>query len=332
MTSEFPVSRPAVSIIVPYYNKAPYLTRCLRSIARQTFRDFEVIVVDDGSTDGGIKAAGDFAEHGVQLIRQANAGPGAARNRGIAAAGGRYLAFLDADDEWLPDFLARGVQRLDAEPADVAAVASGYFLNDRSVPTRTLWERRGLRDGRFTATATTRADVLIRHLAYLSPCTTIIRSSVVAEYGGFFDQPWCRYGEDAFLFLAVLLNHSVWIDLEPATIIHAAASSLSARTQPRGVEPFLVEPDRIRDVCPDELQPLLSEVLVARAHKTACVLAYWGDVGTARSIVRRFPRGAASLGFWSAASHLIATPAGAAAGRILRMLRRSGGGGRTAAA
>src|SRR5262249_7159571 len=86
-----------VSIITPLYNKAPYIRRTLDSVAAQTFRDFELIVVDDGSTDGGERLVADYVDERVRLIRQPNAGPGAARNRGIAEARGELLAFLDAD-------------------------------------------------------------------------------------------------------------------------------------------------------------------------------------------------------------------------------------------
>lgn len=88
------------SVIIPTYNRLNYLTECLASVAAQRIAPHEVIVVDDGSTDGTAEAVQALA--GVTLIRQRNAGPGAARNRGAAAATGDYLAFLDSDDLWFP--------------------------------------------------------------------------------------------------------------------------------------------------------------------------------------------------------------------------------------
>jgi glycosyltransferase involved in cell wall biosynthesis len=91
-----------VSIIIPLYNKAPYVRRALESIAAQSLSDFEVIVIDDGSTDDGAAIVAGYSDARYRLIHQANAGPGAARNTGIAQSRGEFIAFLDADDEWLP--------------------------------------------------------------------------------------------------------------------------------------------------------------------------------------------------------------------------------------
>jgi CDP-glycerol glycerophosphotransferase len=91
---------PRVSVVVPVYNVAPYLEACLTSLARQTLADLEVVMVDDGSTDGSPAIAERFARQDArfQLVRQANAGLGAARNTGAAHASGEFLAFVDSDD------------------------------------------------------------------------------------------------------------------------------------------------------------------------------------------------------------------------------------------
>jgi glycosyltransferase involved in cell wall biosynthesis len=99
------MSLPVVSVVIPLFQKAPYVRRCLESVAVQTFRDYEVIVVDDGSSDGGGEFVHKLADPRFRLIRQDNAGHGAARNRGIAESQSEWVAFLDADDEWHPEFL-----------------------------------------------------------------------------------------------------------------------------------------------------------------------------------------------------------------------------------
>src|SRR4029077_13800601 len=109
-----------VSVIIPVFNKAACVTRALDSIANQTFEDFEVIVVDDGSTDDSAKRASAHKDSRIRVLSQANAGPGAARNRGTAESRGELLAFLDADDEWLPDYLATGVRTFDEQGHDLA--------------------------------------------------------------------------------------------------------------------------------------------------------------------------------------------------------------------
>src|SRR5437667_8237163 len=116
-----------VSVIVPLFNKAPYIERALSSVAAQTHRDFELIVVDDGSTDEGPRIVEAFTDLPIHLISQENAGPGAARNRGLELAQGELVAFLDADDEWLPNYLSESVRLLDEYGPGVAAITSGYF-------------------------------------------------------------------------------------------------------------------------------------------------------------------------------------------------------------
>ena len=88
------------------------MRRALESISAQTFEDFEVIVVDDGSTDNGAAIVADYPDSRFRLVSQANAGPGAARNAGVEQARGEFLAFLDADDEWFPNYLQESVSLL----------------------------------------------------------------------------------------------------------------------------------------------------------------------------------------------------------------------------
>lgn len=111
------------SVIVPLYNKAPYIVNTVKSILAQTFEDFEVIVVDDGSTDGGADLVGALHDDRIQLVRQTNAGVSVARNHGIRLARGSWIAFLDADDWHHPQYLATlvGVQKAYPEADTVAA-------------------------------------------------------------------------------------------------------------------------------------------------------------------------------------------------------------------
>src|SRR5271157_5460413 len=111
-----------VSVVIPLYNKAGYITRTLQSVAGQTFEDFETIIVDDGSTDGSGDLAAEFQDGRFRVVRQANAGPGAARNRGIEEARGELIALLDADDVWMPEYLASSLAMFDESGPEVAAV------------------------------------------------------------------------------------------------------------------------------------------------------------------------------------------------------------------
>jgi glycosyltransferase involved in cell wall biosynthesis len=110
---------PRVSVIVPAYNAAVYLPHAIDSVIAQAFADWEIVVVDDGSTDDTQSVVESYRPalaDKLQYIRQSNQGLPAARNTGIRAARGEFIALLDADDVWLPQRLGRGVQVLDSDP------------------------------------------------------------------------------------------------------------------------------------------------------------------------------------------------------------------------
>jgi glycosyltransferase involved in cell wall biosynthesis len=104
----------SISVVIGVYNAEPYLAEAVESVLMQDYRPLELIVVDDGSTDGSGEVAQRYAE--VQLIQQANAGNGSARNTGLQAATGEFLAFLDADDRFAPGKLSLQMRALDEDP------------------------------------------------------------------------------------------------------------------------------------------------------------------------------------------------------------------------
>ncbi len=114
-----------ITIVIPLYNKESSIATALDSVLAQTYPNFEVLVVDDGSTDGGATVVEGYTDARIRLIRQENAGVSAARNRGIEEAKGEYVAFLDADDEWMPEFLAE-IVALQQESPDCKAQATSY--------------------------------------------------------------------------------------------------------------------------------------------------------------------------------------------------------------
>lgn len=95
-----------ISVVIPLYNKEKQIAHTLQSVLNQTFQDFEIVIVDDGSTDGSVAEVKKFTDPRIRLIHQKNAGVAVARNSGIEAAKSDLIAFLDADDEWKPKYLA----------------------------------------------------------------------------------------------------------------------------------------------------------------------------------------------------------------------------------
>lgn len=118
-----PFRIPRVSVVIPLFDKAPYVQRALDSVFCQNLTEFEIIVIDDGSTDGAPQALATMTDPRLTIHRQANAGVSSARNRGITLARAPWVAFLDADDEWSPNFLESTVRIAEASPM-VSAVFS----------------------------------------------------------------------------------------------------------------------------------------------------------------------------------------------------------------
>jgi glycosyltransferase involved in cell wall biosynthesis len=141
-------SMPEISVIMPTYNRAEYLPNAIASVLRQTFQDFEIIVVDDGSAVAYVPGIVErFADRRIRHLRHpVNRGLSAARNTGIRAARGRYIALLDDDDEWLPEKLALQYELLTHSPPRVGIVYTGCIYLDRAtqrVYRRILPEKRG---------------------------------------------------------------------------------------------------------------------------------------------------------------------------------------------
>lgn len=106
-----------LSIVIPLYNKAHTIINTLNSVTRQTFKDFEVLIINDGSTDNGVKLIKEFInDKRIQIIEQKNQGVSVARNKGVEYSKNDYIAFLDADDEWLPDYLENMIQAIKIFP------------------------------------------------------------------------------------------------------------------------------------------------------------------------------------------------------------------------
>ena len=133
-------STPSVSIVIPAFNVAPYIAETLNSVFAQTFDDFEVIVVDDGSSDVEEleRALGPYLER-VRYVRQENLGAGAARNHGVQEARGEFIAFLDSDDLWLPEYLEEQVRFLRADGYDLA-YADALLFGDSPIAGKTYMQ------------------------------------------------------------------------------------------------------------------------------------------------------------------------------------------------
>ncbi len=124
---------PKVSVVVLTHNRRRLLRRAISSILNQTFQDFEIVLVDDASTDNTPEVVRSFGDARIKYIRhEVNKGEAGSRNTGVTSSSGDYIAFLDDDDEWLPEKLEQQVRLLDSSPSQVGAVYTGFLKIDRS--------------------------------------------------------------------------------------------------------------------------------------------------------------------------------------------------------
>lgn len=278
---------PRVSVIIPLYNKVRYVARALDSVYAQDFPDFEIIVVDDGSTDGSRDVAERYRSRGLKLVSQANAGPGAARNRGVALSSGELVAFLDADDEWFPFYLSESVRILDEYP-QAPAVSWAMRVSPGDWSTGDSWGKVGI-GGLFRLTPETHPRAVVTLLATLHPQATVMRRAIFDELGGFYEKNRCRYSEDAHLWLKLLLRYPHFLHKKDGSFRYVDAAELSGNYESvRPIEPFLTDPADILEACPAAMQEIVRVVLATRALKTAAVYGYWGQPAQARTLLRQF--------------------------------------------
>lgn len=183
-----------VSTIVAVYNGAATVDRALSSIFAQTFTDNEIIVVNDGSTDDTPSVLSRYGDR-IRVITQPNRGLSAARNAGVHASSGVYLAFLDDDDEWMPEKLARCVAVLEEDPVSVLAYTRGLKvdLQGRDV---------GSLDGRTEDFESPTLKQLLERPWNVVPSQFMVRRDVFERCGGFHEQ-FVTACEDRYFLLMV---------------------------------------------------------------------------------------------------------------------------------
>ena len=189
------------SVVIPLFNKAPYVRKALESVCGQTYRDFELIVVNDGSTDDSFNVAKEVLDASgldYQLIHQANAGVSTARNNGVAASHGDFICFLDADDWWEPTFLER-MDWLIKEYPDAGIYGVNYYIINRGKQRVAL---------HIPSTGYINYCDCYRKLQMpLTSISVAIPQDVFRSMGGF--RPHLKLGEDFDLWIRIALTKKV---------------------------------------------------------------------------------------------------------------------------
>ncbi|MFC1834664.1 glycosyltransferase family 2 protein [Thermodesulfobacteriota bacterium] len=242
---------PLVSVIIPTYNRAEQLDRAVKSVFNQTFKDFELIVVDDGSTDNSAETLNRY-DGLVRCIRQENRGVSSARNLGISDARGDILAFLDSDDEWLPEKLARQLELLrESNPFFICHTDEVWIRDGARIPQKKQHRKQG---GRFFPRAL--------RLCLISPSSVIITRCLLDRVG-WFDEDLIA-AEDYDLWLRITAFHHVDFVPKPLVIKHGGHPDQLSRTVPsidrfriKAIEKTLANPE----LNPDHREAAIMELM-----------------------------------------------------------------------
>lgn len=216
-----------VSVIIPTYNRAQKVTRAVASVLYQTFPDYELIVVDDGSRDGTAEALSPFPSRVLRLVHEENRGVSAARNTGILASRSPLIAFLDSDDYWLPEKLAAQAAFFRDHPEAVACQS------------REIWIRKGRRVNPRKKHLKPSGDIFIPslRLCLVSPSSVMMRRSLFDEVG-LFDEafPVC---EDYDLWLRITCKHPIHLLDRDLVIKEGGAPDQLSKSMP-GMDRFRI--------------------------------------------------------------------------------------------
>jgi glycosyltransferase involved in cell wall biosynthesis len=259
------------------------------SIFVQTFQDFEIIVVDDGSTDNGPEIVNQYKDPRVRIIHQSNAGPGAARNTGVMNSSSPYVAFLDADDEWLPNFLESSIGNLRANPDCVLSVANHYRGSRKILATTVPPFNVGIVPGPWRLPQEIEMKEMWGAFFYIQTPIVVSMRDVILEFGGFYEHR-CNYMEDQYLWLQVLLKYKIFRDVAPLYWYHTENSELASnRKLSIPLLPFLADPDLIRKNCPAEYRATLERFLSYVAALNFPIMIWQNNLDAAKYLQKQYP-------------------------------------------
>ena len=276
-----------LDVVIPLYNKERFIYRAVASVLGQTVEDLRVTVIDDGSTDGGRAILEQIGDPRLRVVGQANAGPGRARNHGLALASAPYVAFLDADDHWRPNLVEAGLGALE-QHSESAAYLANWRRDPQGIEAAAAAAPFAARPSPFRLDAVTPPSILKRIVDALHSSAIVVRRDVASALGGFFDGAHCTYGEDAFLWLRLLLAHSIYADPGPVrSVMDERGSTLGARRKGAyPVPPLVSHAKQIINDCPASHRRMVRRYLRWYSLWVAARLARQGEPTRARLVAR----------------------------------------------
>jgi glycosyltransferase involved in cell wall biosynthesis len=288
---------PLVSVIVPTYNSAKYIEEALNSIFNQTFRDFEIIVVDDGSTDNTRQILEKYAQQ-IKYVCQANGGPSSARNTGIRLANGKYIAFLDADDLWFPEKLEKQIALFNHN-SKLGMVTTGVWSFDEK--------------GLFGYSANKRSKLMHGNIARniflhsnIGTPTVMVKKEVFDKIGVFEEN--IRQSEDDNMWIRIAANYDIEL-IDEALIKVRNHPSRMTFNRAELIENVQASIDLLRTKYGDRVKNSIESAIPIKTAYLQFTIGYGlyesGNYNAAR---KAFAKGASSwIWYWKNPLYLILT-------------------------
>jgi glycosyltransferase involved in cell wall biosynthesis len=243
---------PQVSVVTAARNIELWIEAAIRSVLHQTFSDFELIIVDDGSTDATADIAGSIADPRLTVLRQKQRGSAAARNAGVAASTARYVGFLDGDDVWAPEKLERQVAVLDAHPEIDLTFSWSRIIDESGASTGHLQR---------AAPGVTGFDDVFTRDVIGNGSSVVARRSALERVGPFDETLRAAIDFDIWLRVAVLRPENCWCVAEPLTLYRRRTGQVT-----RNWQLSKAENEKVMQKCYSSARP--SAALLNRAEAT----------------------------------------------------------------
>lgn len=210
--------KPLISVVIPLYNKESTIKHTLNSVLVQTFQDFEIVIINDGSKDKSANVVSSISDHRIRLVNQENGGVSAARNKGIKEAHGKYIAFLDADDEWTPKHLSSIASLIEKYKGEASIFTTNFV---RAFPSGKTYVNRsdittGVIDNYFKQ---------VRKGSLINSSTACVLASLFKSVGGFKEK--YSMGEDIDMWNRLARISKVAYSELPTSIYHIDSTSNS---------------------------------------------------------------------------------------------------------
>lgn len=238
---------PKISVIIPTYNHGRFVGKAINSVLNQTYKDFEIIVVDDGSTDN-TRGLIDTHRNQIKYIYQENQGLASARNTGIQASQAKYVAFLDADDWFAKKNLEVKVSFMESHPDAVWVYSDWQYLDDKG-----NYLEKGSTIFKYAHKKLTGHifDELVYNRNFISPVTVAVKKAILEEVGCFDPKVICQ--EDLDLWLRISLKYPAYYIDEVLVYVTALPGSLS-RDFSKWVSGNAVIVDKLKHLIPDDFK------------------------------------------------------------------------------